>query len=440
MSVTPKGYRVSLDSDKLKILEKELKVKPFNLEGASKEYKLFRKSAKFMYCPKFYMIKKYGIPTEISYHDTPTVKIDIFRSPRDYQATVAGKVLDHIQKNYSAVCSLHTGWGKTWLALWLAHNLSVKTLVVVHTRALLDQWVTKIKDFTGIDAGIIQQSNVKIDSPICVGMIHSLCLRDYPKEVNEGFGFVLFDEVHHTPSELFSGVFFKIYIKYSLGLSATLNRSDGLSKVINWFLGDTVVDIKQNSDPPCVEYHKFFPETPFDEQMTIMGKPNLPAMITDLCMSPERNEFILNIVKKLYQEGRITLILTHRIAHAHYLFNNLQDYSVGLYIGGMSQEALNESNARNIIIGTYHMASEGYDNTRLNTLVLATPKSDIEQSVGRIGREKGINKALVIDIQDFHSLFGAMNYKRIKFYKKKKIYQMSEEPEQLFLNLDFKES
>ena len=59
MSVTPKGYRVSLDSDKIKILEKELKVKPFNLEGASKEYKLFRKSAKFMYCPKFYMIKKY---------------------------------------------------------------------------------------------------------------------------------------------------------------------------------------------------------------------------------------------------------------------------------------------------------------------------------------------------------------------------------------------
>lgn len=415
MSITPKGYRIRLDHSKAKEVIKELTVKPFSTEGNTKTYKIFRKSDTYLYGPRFYMIDKLGIPEILSYHPVDEVNITVNLNPRDYQESPSLKVLDHLRTNKSGVCSLYTGWGKTFLALWLASKLNRKTLIVVHTRSLLAQWVVKIKEFTGIDAGIIQQDKVIVDSPICVGIIHSLCIRDYPKDVTQGFGFVVFDEVHHTPSEMFSSVFFKIYIEYSLGLSATLKRSDGLSKVINWFLGETVVDIKQVTGKPEIQLCPFYPSEPFEEQVMINGKPNRMAMIVDMCNSHERNDFILNLIKS--NKHRIILVLTQIRAHAEYLHSQLENS--GLYMGKMSLEELNESNKKDIIIGTYNMASEGYDNPRLDTLLLATPKSDVEQAVGRILRRKNENDPLVLDVQDFYSTFTYSNYKRLNFYKKR---------------------
>ena len=423
MSITPKGYRISLDSDKVKEITKELTVKPFNTEGITKEYKIFRKSDKYLYGPRFYMLNKLGVPPNVSYHDLEVMNIPINNDPREYQMEPSLKVLNHITKNYSAVCSLYTGWGKTFLALWLASKLKCKTLIVVHTRSLLDQWVVKIKEFTGIDAGIIQQDKIIVESPICVGIIHSLCIRNYPAEVTQGFGFVVFDEVHHTPSEMFSSVFYKLYIKYSLGLSATLKRADGLSKVVNWFLGDTVVDIKQTTGKPDIELCPFYPIVPFEEEVMMNGKPNRMAMIVNMCNSIERNNFILDCINR--NKHRVILVLTQIRSHAEYLHSQLENS--GLYMGKMSLEELNESNTKNVIIGTYNMASEGYDNPRLDTLILATPKSDVEQAVGRILRRQNENPPLVIDIQDFYSTFTFSNYKRISFYKKRGFLKQKEE-------------
>lgn len=423
MSITPKGYRIDLEHPKLKEILRELTVKPFSVDGPVKQYKVFRKSEKYLYGPRFYMIDKLGLPELVSYHPIEQVNINISNSPRDYQLEPSYQVLDHILKNYSAVCSLYTGWGKTFLALWLAKQLGCKTLIVVHTRSLLDQWVVKIKEFTGIDAGIIQQDRVIVDSPICVGIIHSLCIRNYPQEVTQGFGFVVFDEVHHTPSEMFSGVFYKMFIKYSLGLSATLKRADGLSKVINWFLGETVVDIKQVTGKPDIQLCPFHPTLPFEEEVMINGKPNRMAMIVNMCNSKERNDFILDIINK--NKHRVILVLTQIRNHAENLHFQLSNS--GLYMGGMTLEQLNESNKKDIIIGTYNMASEGYDNPRLDTLLLATPKSDVEQAVGRILRKQNENPPLVIDIQDFYSTFTYSNYKRLNFYKKRGFLKQKEE-------------
>ena len=423
MSITPKGYRISLDSSNLKDIIKDLTVKQFSTEGIKKEYKIFRKSNKYLYGPRFYMLNKLGEPTETIYHDIDSVNIKMLNSPREYQMDTANKVYNHIINHYSGVCSLYTGWGKTFLAIWIASKLNCKTLIVVHTRSLLDQWVVKIKEFTGIDAGIIQQDKIIVDSPICVGIIHSLCIRDYPNEVTQGFGFIVFDEVHHTPSEMFSSVFYKMFIKYSLGLSATLKRADGLSKVINWFLGDTIVDIKQTTGKPDIELCPFYPSVPFEEEVMINGKPNRMAMIVSMCNSQERNNFILDAINR--NKHRIILVLTQIRNHAEYLHSQIANS--GLYMGKMSLEELNESNTKDVIIGTYNMASEGYDNPRLDTLLLATPKSDVEQAVGRILRRQNKNPPLVIDIQDFYSTFTYSNYKRISFYKKRGFIKSKEE-------------
>ena len=95
--------------------------------------------------------------------------------------------------------------------------------------------------------------------------------------------------------------------------------------------------------------------------------------------------------------------------------------SVGYYVGGMKKNDLKESESCKILLGTYPMANEGLDIQSLNGLILATPKSDIVQSVGRISRIKHENiQPLIIDIVDNFSIFERQSKKRLDLYKKNK--------------------
>jgi len=97
-----------------------------------------------------------------------------------------------------------------------------------------------------------------------------------------------------------------------------------------------------------------------------------------------------------------------------------------LYVGGMSPFSLHESQEKDVILGTFSMAAEGMDIPKLNTIILASPKSDVVQAVGRIMREKASVRKfhpLIIDINDTHSNFQTFNRqckKRITFYKQQK--------------------
>ena len=113
-------------------------------------------------------------------------------------------------------------------------------------------------------------------------------------------------------------------------------------------------------------------------------------------------------------------MLSDRKAHCDLLYNLLNSYSVGLYYGGMKTNDLKKSNNCRIIIATYQMASEGYDNPELDTLILASPKGNIEQAVGRILRKKNENLPLVIDINDTISVFNNWHRKRLTLYRSKK--------------------
>ena len=88
----------------------------------------------------------------------------------------------------------------------------------------------------------------------------------------------------------------------------------------------------------------------------------------------------------------------------------------------MKQRDLEETEKCDVILGTFSMASEGFDcKYPLNTIILGSPKSNVEQAVGRILRQEKdkIKKVpLVIDINDNFSLFSKQTMKRIKFYKK----------------------
>jgi hypothetical protein len=144
-------------------------------------------------------------------------------------------------------------------------------------------------------------------------------------------------------------------------------------------------------------------------------------MITKLCSYNHRSEFILKVLTDMFIENPLQqiMILAHNKNLLKYLYDSIQHKkiaTVGYYIGGMKEIALKESETKQVIIATYAMAAEALDIRTLTTLIMATPKTDIEQAVGRILREKH-SQPIVVDIIDSHTIFERQWIKRKKFYK-----------------------
>ena len=321
----------------------------------------------------------------------------------------------------------------TVCALWIAAQLKKKTLVIVHKEFLLDQWRNRINEFLPkVKVGVIRGKIIDTKGKqIVIGMLQSISMKEYPKEIFDPFGFTVVDECHHISSRTFSQALFKITTGKMLGLSATPQRSDGLTKVIKWFMGDILQSKIENKKikTPTVEIIFAIYETPPKIKLNIRGKVNLPALTNQFVEDPNRNRQIIEQILKYSKIGRKILVLSDRRNHCLYLqeklieeFENLdQQTAIGLYMGGMKEEQLTESNKCDVILATYSMAQEGYDNSKLDTLIMASGKSTIEQAVGRILRKENKFPPLIIDIADTVYCMGQLK-KRKTFYKKKKFH------------------
>ena len=159
---------------------------------------------------------------------------------------------------------------------------------------------------------------------------------------------------------------------------------------------------------------------------SISVPPNFPKMINKVCEFKPRTTLIINKAIDLFNEGdRNILILSDRRGHLDYISKKLEEKKItcGFYVGGVKPELLREAQTKDIILGTFSMASEGMDIPKLNTIILGSPKSDIVQSVGRILRQKKENRIkhpYIIDIKDDISIFNNQYKKRLSHYSKNK--------------------
>ena len=152
------------------------------------------------------------------------------------------------------------------------------------------------------------------------------------------------------------------------------------------------------------------------------GNPQFSTMITKLCSYNHRSEFILKVLQDMLKENdkQQVMILAHNKNLLKYLYDAIECRkiaTVGYYVGGMKEKALKLSEEKQVIIATYSMAAEALDIKTLTTLIMATPKTDIEQAVGRILRVKH-GSPVVVDIIDKHKIFQNQWSKRRIFYKK----------------------
>ena len=135
-----------------------------------------------------------------------------------------------IRDRYDAVddnCIINAwvSWGKTFTGLAIASKLKQKTLVVVHTVALRNQWEKEVEKVFGISPGIIGSGKFDTDAPIVIGNVQTLTRR-VPDIINE-FGTVILDEMHHVSSPTFKNIIDKSKARYKIGLSGTIERKDG---------------------------------------------------------------------------------------------------------------------------------------------------------------------------------------------------------------------
>ena len=316
----------------------------------------------------------------------------------------------------------------TVIALNIIAQLKTKTLVVVHKGFLLNQWVERIEQFLpGARIGKIQGQVIDIENKdIVIGMIQSLSMKEYPQDMFSSFGLTIVDECHHISSEVFSRTLQKVVTRCMLGLSATMERKDGLTPVFKMFLGNIVYSEKREDDDPVlvkgIEYiakdDDEFNETNYDYR----GNPAFSTMITKICGYSRRTEFILDVLKKELEikPDQQIMILAHNRNLLTYLYQAIEHRNiatVGYYVGGMKEADLKKSETKKVIVATYSMAAEGLDIKTLSTLILATPKTDVVQAVGRILRVKH-ERPLIIDIVDSHEMFKKQWYKRKAFYLK----------------------
>jgi len=429
-----KGYTIfknELNMETQAKIRQDLTIIPFSKfdTNDTSTFPAYRESINKFYVPHYYGIQHFGYPKQYKINEGEDIHLTFHGKLREYQEPVVNKFINHCldAKYGGGLLELYCAWGKTTATLKILTELKKKTIVIVHKEFLMNQWIERIKEFLpNARVGKIQGPIIDIENKdIVIAMLQSISMKDYPASVFSSFGFTIIDEVHHISSEVFSKSLFKIVTKYMLGLSATMNRKDGTTNVFKMFLGDVIFKSKRANDRLVVvrgvEYSVNDDE--FNEvKLDYRGKPLYSTMISKLCEYNRRSEFILKILVDMLKENekQQIMILAHNKNILKYFYDAISVRNiatVGYYIGGMKDAALKQSETKQVVIATYAMASEALDIKTLTTLIMATPKTDIEQSVGRILREKHSNP-IVVDIIDSHTLFKNQWKKRKAFYKK----------------------
>jgi len=435
--LSKEGYLINkknFDIAQINKIKDELTVEPFKFGvnfGAKVEenlfFKVYREDDKYLYIPKYYGLEKLGQPAKNKESTGLAVDLVFKGSLREEQQKIIKEVLPILEEKDGGLICLGCGQGKTVLALHLAAHFKVKTLVIVHKSFLLNQWKERIEQFTNANIGIIQRDKVEVEGKqIVIGMIQSIAKEKYDLEVFKDFGLVIFDEAHHAPSKYFSRALPLISCKKTVALSATPKRGDKLEKVLFWYFGPVIYkNVQEENNIVLAKIYKYTikHEKFVEKKQRFTGEVNRPGTISNIVTIGRRNKFIIDLVEEiLIEEHRKILILSERVEHLELLKKRLDErelVTTGMYVGGMKQTKLDDSAKCTVIFGTFQMASEALDIKGLNTLVMSTPRREIEQTIGRITRDPNpIIRPLVIDITDNLDSFVKQGYYRRNFYKK----------------------
>lgn len=415
---------------------RELVVAPIDNSGAKypKYFQVWWQSEDKTIVPRFWAAEKFGaLPTDFG--TIVQADVDFVGELRDDldQLKATEAVMDSLLKTGGAILSLGTGQGKTTCACWVISKLKCKTVVLVHKDVLRLQWAERIAQFLPkAKVSFIQGTSCDTSGDIVIAMIQTLVSPGRAPVDFSGIGLVVCDESHHIAAETFSTAMRGLCAPYSLGLSATPTRKDGLTRVMHWFLGPAAYTAQRNEmKHVTVEMVKYScPGYANPPPMTRFGTVNFAAVLTDMADDIQRTAVIVKHVLRLRENtDRIVLVLSHRRDHCTDIAAQIPG-AVAFLGGAKKRKGVVDTSHQTapVVCATYALASEGYDDPRLNALVLATPCSDVTQAAGRILRGSSTINPVIVDIQDDFSVAYAQAAKRKSYYRKAGFVYATEVP------------
>lgn len=558
--ISKKGYVVLKENESLETLnaiKKELSVTPL-MKGAPKwiqmnapVIKVFMENEKKLYIPRFIGLEKLGIPMKNDLRDSLLSSLSRLPHPRPFVGRLrptqqdvhedAYQTLINDDRGNGGIIQLPCGFGKTITAISLISRLGLRAIVIVHKDFLRTQWIRAIETFMpSATIGTIQQTTCDIEKDVVIAMLQSISQKDYPKGTFDAFGISVYDECHHLGAEIFCRALFRVNTRHVLGLSATPDRKDGLSRIFHWFLGPVIVSRSHSVNQRVHVYRDTWAPQTVENRVNMQLFYNkvcdkttaVSELVTYLVDLQERTEYISELVLSLWRNEptRRILILSDRRAHLESIAKEITtlaqkrnitsfiygaaeekeslkeerrlrrekaaeerklkrkaqqesnekikgtikkaksgtvesaernlssktdcfkeetkkdtddennknqnnedssvDITIGFYWGGAPQSSLDRAANCTIVLGSFNMASEGFDAPRLNTLVLASPKSDVKQACGRILRRIHADVVpIIVDIvdEDFER-FRITSFIRGRFYKECGFHYVSKLP------------
>jgi superfamily II DNA or RNA helicase len=350
------------------------------------------------------------------------------RHPRvrdpEQQARFMEDMLVALRQHKSMTAMAATGSGKTVVGLRTAAVLGRRTLILVHLERLMHQWVDEIREKLGVAddrIGIVQQNRCEWEGKdFAVGLLHSVCRRDYGQDFRNAFGFVIYDEVHKVGSQFFAPAVHQFPSRYRLGLSATMERSDGGDKVYFYHLGP--IRVQSGAAALPMDVHAI----PYAAKKPPFGRTR-GSLVKAMTMDDDRNAMLVKHIVHMYRSGRQGLVVSDGVAHLQVLMEmcaraGVPPQAMGQYTGErhlvredpkqpgrgrltkikLTKDQLDavKANAQ-IIFATYGMMTEGIDIPRLDAGIDATPRGKATQIVGRIRRPMpGKKKPIWVTIRD----------------------------------------
>jgi len=311
------------------------------------------------------------------------------------------------------------GAGKTVIALSAIGLRKQPALVIVHTKELLYQWQKRACEFLDMrsdEVGLIGDGHRRIGERLTVALINSLYRAI--DEVRPAVGHLVVDECHHVPARTFTDAVGLFDSTYMLGLSATPYRRDKLTRIIYFYLGDRVHEIR----PTELQAMKRIMRARLIVRHTncafFFDADEYQYMISALVADAKRNRLIVDDVAARAGEADkgIALVISDRVSHCEELFRAIcaQGVRACLLTGSVPVrdrarivEELNCNQAQ-VLVATAQLIGEGFDLKQLSSIFLATPikfTGRVKQYIGRILRiSEGKEEAVIYDYLDVNGM------------------------------------
>jgi superfamily II DNA or RNA helicase/very-short-patch-repair endonuclease len=340
----------------------------------------------------------------------------------------------------TGVLSATTAFGKTVIGAWLIANRRVNTLVLVHRRQLLDQWIERLSAFLCMPKDAIGRIGGGIKKPtgaVDVAIVQSLLRRGAVKESVRHYGQLIVDECHHLSARSFERVARAARAKFIAGLSATVTRKDGQHPIIFMQCGPVRhrVNARLQAVSRPFEHTAIVRPTGFRSRRSVGPdvRVQFHALYDELIADGDRNDLICREIIQALRAGRSPMVLTERTEHVDELARRLLPEVRHLVVlrGGMSRKEFDRTNAElaaipgdheRVLLATGRYVGEGFDDARLDTLFLTLPVSwhgTVAQYVGRLHRlYEGKREVHVYDYADLDvAMLSRMFDRRCKGYE-----------------------